>query len=416
MTRTERTYYVVLGGYTVAQWFIAPVYPLFLLSRGLDLFQINAVLATYLVTVFLFDVPTGALADRVGRKASFLLACIVRMVAYGLYAFTRNFTDCVGAEFLDAIGTTLASGALEAWAVDGVRADGDLRPADRLFARGQVVVHSVMIVAGVACGYVAEIGWTAPWFTSAALFAITGVVAAVSMHEAPRARPAGSSSSLGQTAVAGLAAVRAAPVLLLLCLLTLVAAFASFPFFMTWQARVEALAGAGLWRIGWIMGLLNVAALVGSALGPRLLRRFERETLLCATVAWRAMMLALAAGATSVSPMLAGVLLQNVPSGFSDSLMAAWTNEHVAPRLRATVLSVRSTFFTLGGALGLVSLGLVARRLGIPAAWAVSAALFALLAPGYLVLGRVARRVAEGQAVVELVRVPPGKVLPPAAG
>ena len=68
MTRTERTYYAVLGGYTVAQWFIAPVYPLFLLSRGLDLFEINAVLATYLITVFIFDVPTGALADRVGRK------------------------------------------------------------------------------------------------------------------------------------------------------------------------------------------------------------------------------------------------------------------------------------------------------------------------------------------------------------
>ena len=49
MTRTERTYYVVFGGYTLSQFFIAPVYPLFLLSRGLDLFQMNAVLAMYLI-------------------------------------------------------------------------------------------------------------------------------------------------------------------------------------------------------------------------------------------------------------------------------------------------------------------------------------------------------------------------------
>ena len=416
MTRTERTYYAVLGGYTVAQWFIAPVYPLFLLSRGLDLFEINAVLATYLITVFVFDVPTGALADRVGRKTSFLLACVVRMAAYVLYAFAESFADCAIAEFIDAIGTTLASGALDAWAVDGVRADGDLRPPDRLFARGQVVIHAVMIVASVACGYVAESGWRAPWFICAALFALTGLFGAVSTHESSRGRATGTAQSLRRTALAGLAEVRAAPVLVLLCVLTLVAAFAAFPLYMTWQSRIEAMAGPGLWRIGWVLALLNVAALGGSALAPRLLRRFERETVLCAAAAWRSVLLAVAAAATSLSPMLAGLLLQNVTSGLSDPLTAAWTNEHVAPRYRATVLSVRSTFFTLGGATGLVSLGLVARHFGIPAAWAVSATLFLLMAPGYLVLGRVARRVAGGEPAPAVVAVVPSKVLPPAAG
>jgi hypothetical protein len=32
MTRTERTYLLVFGGYNLAQFFIAPVYPLFLLT------------------------------------------------------------------------------------------------------------------------------------------------------------------------------------------------------------------------------------------------------------------------------------------------------------------------------------------------------------------------------------------------
>ena len=66
--------------------------------------------------------------------------------------------------------------------------------------------------------------------------------------------------------------------------------------------------------------------------------------------------------------------------------------------------------------MGLVSLGLVARHFGIPAAWAVSATLFLLMAPGYLVLGRVARRVAGGEPAPAVVAVVPSKVLPPAAG
>ena len=156
MTRTERTYLLVFGGYNLAQFFIAPVYPLFLLRCGLDLFQINVVLAVYLVTVFVLEIPTGAFADRYGRRRSFLVSCWVRAFAYGLYARADSFADCLVAEMIDALGTTLASGALEAWAVDGVRAEGDARPADRLLARANAVSRAAVIVGVVACGYVAD--------------------------------------------------------------------------------------------------------------------------------------------------------------------------------------------------------------------------------------------------------------------
>jgi hypothetical protein len=76
----------------------------------------------------------------------------------------------------------------------------------------------------------------------------------------------------------------------------------------------------------------------------------------------------------------------------------AWANEHVTAAQRATVLSVRSMFVTLGASAGLIVIGLVARGFGIPVALGVSAALFVLVAPGFVVLGRVARR--EEDAVV----------------
>jgi hypothetical protein len=67
-------------------------------------------------------------------------------------------------------------------------------------------------------------------------------------------------------------------------------------------------------------------------------------------------------------------------------------NEHIGSELRATVLSVEGMAFMLGGSLGLVCLGLVARGYGIPPAWLVCAAIFLAMAPLYLVLGRVAHR------------------------
>jgi hypothetical protein len=51
-----------------------------------------------------------------------------------MYFHAQGFLDCVLAEAVDALGTTLATGALDAWAVDGIRAEGDTRPADSIWA------------------------------------------------------------------------------------------------------------------------------------------------------------------------------------------------------------------------------------------------------------------------------------------
>jgi MFS family permease len=393
MTRSERSYYVLSGSYNLAQFFIAPIYPLFLLSRGLDLFQINAVLATYGITVVLFEVPTGALADVAGRRLSFVLGCAIRTGAYLLYTRTRSFQDCIGAEFLDAIGTTFVSGALDAWAVDGMWAEGEIRPMDGVFSRAAVIGRALMIAGGLAGGYLAEVALALPWFVAAALFAASGLAGAALMREArgPRA-PATARASLGRTVADALAIVRTSPVLLLLFGLALVSAFAAFPIHMLWQPRIVPLAGDRLRVMGWIVALLNVTSLMGSALLPRLLRRFRREAILCGALVWRAAMVAMLAAGSTLRPVLAGLLLQEVAFGLSDPVTAAWTNEHVAAAQRATVLSVRSTVVLLGASLGLVTIGLVARRFGMQAAFGVSAALFALAAPGILVLGRVADR------------------------
>lgn len=143
MTRTERTYYVVFGLYNFSWSFIGPMYALFLLARGLDVLQVNLVSATYLISVFLFEVPTGAVADLVGRKASFLLSCAVRavarvfMIANGLcggYVAERDLGGCrrgvrshrLHRRPVDARGGQTAAGA-GAGPIAGVYGDGARR-------------------------------------------------------------------------------------------------------------------------------------------------------------------------------------------------------------------------------------------------------------------------------------------------
>lgn len=392
MTRTERTYYLVYGLYNVAWSFLGPVYALFLLSRGLDLFQINVVLATFLIASFLFEVPTGAVADAFGRKVSVLASCAVRAVAFALYAISDSFAEFLFAEFIDAVGMTLATGALDAWAVDGIRAEGDHRPADRFFARAQMLARTLMILSGLLGGYVASYDLRLPWIVGSVGFASTGVVAAVLMrevaHPASKARPR---RNLRRSLSAGMSTVRSQPVARLLCLLTMATGFAIMPVYQLWQPRMGELAG-GVWVMGWIWVFLNLSSILGSAVLPRLLGRFSRPSLLAVAALWRSFAVAVAALAFGFFPAVTGLLLQEMGFGFCEPLLQAWMNEQVEDEHRATVLSVRSMAFTFGGSAGLIALGLVARGFGIPAAWLCSAAIIGLTLPGYLLLGRAAQR------------------------
>jgi len=390
MTRTERIYYLVFGLYNVAWSFLGPVYALFLLSRGLDLFQINLVLATFLITTCLFEVPTGVVADVFGRKVSFLASCAVRSVAFGMYAISDTFPAFLVAEFIDAVGMTLATGALDAWAVDGMRAEGESRSPDRFFARAQMLARALMISSGLLGAYVASYDLRLPWIIGSLGFASTGLIAAMLMREAKRSTPTANPPTLRQTLSAGIEIVRGRPIAQLLCVLTLVTGFAVMPVYQLWQPRMRDLAG-GVWVMGWIWVFLSLSSIIGSAVIPRLVGRFSRSRVLTAAALWRALSVALAALAVGFFPAAAGLLLQEMSFGFTEPLLQAWMNDEVEDEQRATVLSLRSMAFTLGGSAGLMTLGLVALGYGIPAAWICSAAVLALALPGYLLLNRLAR-------------------------
>ncbi|HVM95414.1 MAG TPA: MFS transporter [Candidatus Acidoferrales bacterium] len=399
MTRAERTYYVVYGLYCSSWSTLTPVYPLFLLSRGLDLFEINLVFATYLLVAFFFEVPTGAIADVFGRKTSFLLSCAVRGVAFMMYWYAQGFADCLVAEFADGVGTTLASGALDAWVVDSVRDAGDAAQVGRIFARAGFWASPMMIVGGLFGSYVADVDLGMAWPCGAALFLATGVVAFFWMEEnrLPATRRESLWRSWLDTSRAGLVVVRRSPVLRVLCLLTAATSFAVMPAWHYWPARLQQLSGAGVWLLGWVWALITLASMAGNVLMPRLVPRFSRQNVLAVAWLWRGAMLAIGALSNNLSLAVGAVLAMQAVYGLSEPTLQGWMNEHAGSEQRATVLSARSMAFTFGGGAGLVCLGLLGRAYGITAVWAASAILVILIAPGFLWLSHKPALAASGQ-------------------
>src|SRR5260221_12392202 len=258
MTRTERTYYLLTSLYRLSWSVLGPTYALFLLGRGLNILQVNLVLAVYLITTCLFEVPTGAFADVFGRKRSFVLSCLVRALAFGLYFFADRFALFLVAEFIDAIGTTLTTGALDAWAIDGIRDEGAERPADRLFARANIFGQTTAIIGGLSPAQPAEHDLGLPWLVGATGFLVCALTGALFMRERratanvrirrlPELLP-----SIGYALRDTVESVRTLPVLRGLCLLGVLTSFAALPTFQMWQPRIQQLAGQGPWLLGCV--------------------------------------------------------------------------------------------------------------------------------------------------------------------
>ncbi|KKU88394.1 MAG: hypothetical protein UY19_C0030G0001, partial [Candidatus Wolfebacteria bacterium GW2011_GWA2_47_9b] len=149
-------YYLFSGCFTTALSFIFSTYSVFLIAKGFDLLQMNLVNCFFVVGVFCMEIPTGAYADVLGRRNSFIAACFVLSAAMGIYYMADSFWMCVLAELIGAAGSAFCSGSLEAWAVDSVKHTGMRGQLHSIFRREQYVVRIGSIIGSLLGGYIAQ--------------------------------------------------------------------------------------------------------------------------------------------------------------------------------------------------------------------------------------------------------------------
>src|SRR5215210_9581118 len=81
----QRVYLLLLLGNTLAASFIWGINTIFLLDAGLSNLEAFAANAFFTVGMVAFEVPTGIVADTVGRRASYLLGTVTLTVTTLLY-------------------------------------------------------------------------------------------------------------------------------------------------------------------------------------------------------------------------------------------------------------------------------------------------------------------------------------------
>src|SRR4051794_18625166 len=184
----QRTYLVLTLGNTLAASFIWGINTIFLLDAGLTNLEAFAANAFFTAGMVLFEVPTGIVADMVGRRASYLAGTVTLTLATLLYVWLWDvraaFWLWALASLALGLGFTFFSGAVEAWLVDALHATGFTGELETVFGRGQIVGGAAMLVGALSGGVLAkEISLGFPFLLRAAVLAVMFVVAWALMRD-----------------------------------------------------------------------------------------------------------------------------------------------------------------------------------------------------------------------------------------
>ena len=124
-----------------------PFYVFVFLDRGLSMAQIVMLHMIFSAAVITLEVPTGAWADRLGRRLSMGLGALLMAAASVGYFLAPGFAGIAVCEFIFAAGLTLTSGADSAYLYDQLRAAGR---ADEYLRREATASGAKYIGLGVA--------------------------------------------------------------------------------------------------------------------------------------------------------------------------------------------------------------------------------------------------------------------------
>ncbi len=350
----------------------------------------------------LFEIPTGVVADTVGRRVSYLLSVTVLAVTTLLYLVAAQADAGLflfgSVSLLMGLGFTFYSGALEAWLVDALATVVDEPRLDHVFARGAQVSGSAMFIGTITGGFLGQIDLAVPYIVRSVLLVGLFVISASLMHEIGfephRVRIREIPAEMRREAAVGIANGWRQPGLRLLMISASIrGVFFGWAFYAAQPYFLELLDRDAVWIVGLVMAGLSLATIVGNQIVDVLGRRCGRRSTLLIWASGVSTVAAVVIGVTSsFAVAVAALLVVAGAMGVMMPVRQAYLHEVTASEHRATVVSFDAMVASVGGVGGQVGLGALSDSRSFSSGYIVGGAFTVLALPVLFALRRVGGR------------------------
>ena len=365
---------------------------------GLTPLQLVLVGTTMETAVFLFEIPTGIVADVYSRRLSCIIGFFILGIAYLVQGAYPAFAVLLLGNVLWGVGYTFTSGAYSAWLVDEIGQDR----AGNAFIRGGQVGQLAGLVGIVLSMILGVIHLQLPIVFGAI---ITGSIAVIMLVFMPEtgftpvpAQDRTTFQKMWDTFRAGVGVIRSRPRLMSILAVGIFFGLFSEGWDRLWEAHLittfNVQAAIGIPQVV-IRGILNLSLLALSVTALEVLRRRIDTNNLARLTSVVFLLTAVMVGAVigyGIAPSLIAAIglwyAFNIARALIEPLLATWTNGHVDSNVRATVLSMQSQVDAIGQMVGGPPVGLIGQT-SLRAAFVASGL---ILSPALFLLQRVRRR------------------------
>lgn len=337
--------------------------------------QLILVGTTLELACFIFEIPTGIVADVYSRKLSIVIGGVLTGVGFILEGSISSFIFVLVAQIVWGLGSTFISGSLEAWIAEEEK-NKDL---DEIYIKGAQAGQIGAFIGIVLSTVIANFSVRLPIIVSGVLFIILALFLWLYMPE-NNFKPSAPGDlntfkKMVYTFKSGLKFVKSKSIIMILLAVTLFYGLSSEGYdrlsnahFLqdTTLPKLGNLSSVTWFGIFGILGMI-LSFIVMHFMAKNLKNEDNRKNgklLLCINILYISSMLIFAL-TRNFSLMLIAYLATNTFRIINEPIFSAWLNGHIDGNSRATVLSINGQMNSLGQILGGPIIGIIATNISV---------------------------------------------------
>lgn len=301
----------------------------------------------------LFEVPSGAWADKYGRSKIFRVGLVMFMLSVLSYVLFKNFYVLFLLQILGAIGYAMQSGGLEAIVHDSTPRKNKNSVYRSIYGKNQAIMYISRVVTTLFGGALYAFNPKSP-FLFTFTFAAIALCISFFLQDRRLETPTSLSTTrhIKETLALLLRVKNMALLLLVLCLYILVseAMFSLYqPYFATLDIPIS--------NFGILFAIISVFSAVGSLSAARIMHKFSNFriiTTMMLSVVFTILFMLLRV------PVISYIII--IPSaiafGYISILLTTTAQQAVSSRYQATAASIASLLYTCVFSIAAIFVGL----------------------------------------------------------
>lgn len=335
---------------------VGPIVVLFMTAKGLSFTQIMVLQSICAFAVVLFDVPTGVIADKVGRKYSVMMGALFWGIGSLLYVYGNTFAIFALSEIMFSFGIALKSGANTALIYDTLKSLGKESEFAKIEGKASSFTFYVLGFGAILSSFVYKININLPYLISAGFMALS-IIASLFFVEPPiEEKQEKEVFSYGKQIIESFKYILGSEkikAVIFYFMIFYIFYKSSFWFYQPYMQSVN----IPVEYFGFIFFAFNIVAGLSSRYCQQIMNKTKPRTLTFISILLIASFVMM--GFIHIWVGVAAIFLQQIARGIYKPVTEKYLNKHIPSDKRATILSFQSFAGNITAAIAMPFLGIL---------------------------------------------------------